>query len=126
MPSERPLIKTSLLQYTPSKSIKTFLPLEEAGNVNVFRYQPMPPRNAPPPVPVGLVESKGSSMLQSCGSCKPRQAESLKFSLAASVVSPNQNFQPLLKETVRPVAVCALMANAATNVINSRTRFFIV
>src|SRR6195952_975824 len=100
MPSERPLIKTSLLQYTPSKSIKTFLPLEEAGNVNVFRYQPIPPRNAPPPVPVGLVESKGSSILQSCGNCTLRQADSAMPPAVESLTSPRKNFQSLLKDSI--------------------------
>src|SRR6185503_2011933 len=78
-----PLIHTSLFIYTPSKSINTFLFLADAGNTNVLRYHPVPPRNAPPPVPVGLSLSNGNSMLQSCGSESERQVASLKAGCSA-------------------------------------------
>src|SRR5436189_3815081 len=70
-----------------------FLPFEDTGTENILRYQPIPPRKAPPPVPVGLVESNGNSMLQSCGRSRFRQeASSLPGSLNECTLS-SLNFQ---------------------------------
>ena len=47
-------------------------PFCRQGMVNVLRYQPRPPGNAPPPVPEGAFSLNSPSILQSCGrsSCR--------------------------------------------------------
>ncbi len=125
MPNECPFINTSLFLYTPSKSIKIFFDLSASGSVNVFLYQPIPPRNAPPPVPVGLVLSKGISILQSCGRFRLRHAASLNEVTIAAGSSPKKNFQSLLNLIV--VLDCALMVDiaAAINIKKIPINFFI-
>src|SRR5689334_15554657 len=83
--------------------------------VKVLRYQPMPPRNAPPPLPVGLSLSKGSSMLQSCGRSRLRHAASLKAGEEASVASPKKNFHPLLNDCVEGLACASLFSTDNKN-----------
>src|SRR5436190_12501366 len=118
-------MNTSLFLYTPSKSIKIFFPLSDPGSVNVLRYQPMPPLNAPPPFPVGLVLSKGSSTLQSCGRLSLRHESSLKVADEAKGLSPKKNFQLSLNLSV--VLDCAFTNPYCKEVTNKNSKmiFFI-
>src|SRR5215213_4223728 len=73
-----------------------FFSFSDAGTINVFLYQPVPPRRAPPPVPVGLALSKGNSILQSCGRFSVRHAASLMFGSLYALKLSNLNFHPSL------------------------------
>jgi hypothetical protein len=47
VPSEVPLIHTSLFMYTPSNSMRICLPAYDESSAKVFRYQPTPPAMNP-------------------------------------------------------------------------------
>src|SRR6476469_685303 len=82
--------------------MKTDLPFAEAGSVNVLRYQPIPPGNAPPPNPAGFFSLNSPSMLQSCGRFSARHFESSRSGVCPLVTSPKLNRQSLLKLIVFP------------------------
>src|ERR1051325_6265748 len=72
------------------------------GTVNVLRYQPMPPGNAPPPVPDGAFSSNFPSMLQSCGRSSCGHCESFNPVSCPFGTSPRLKRQFWLNETVFP------------------------
>src|ERR1044072_9532081 len=101
-PRECTFIQTSLLRYTPSNSTNTSFPLEVTGTVNVFRYHPKPPGNAPPPVPDGAFSLNSPSMLQSCGRSSCRHCASFNPVSCPFGTSPRLKRQSWLDETVFP------------------------
>src|SRR5438045_4958477 len=80
---------------------------DDPGTVNVFLYQPIPPRNAPPPFPVGLVESNGNSMLQSWGKSIFLHLESSKFAASALIVLSFIKRQSASNRIERAFCACA-------------------
>src|SRR4051812_44664562 len=82
--------------------MKISFPFAVAGIVNVLRYQPRPPGNAPPPVPDGAFSLNSPSILQSCGRLSCRHCESLKPASCAFATSPRLKRQFSLNETVLP------------------------
>src|ERR1035438_7229442 len=77
--------------------MEIILPLSVSGSTKRLRYQPIPPRKAPPPTPLGPAESKGNSMLQSCGKVTVRQAASSMATALYPFAASSLNFQLLLK-----------------------------
>src|SRR5678816_627688 len=73
--------------------MKTDLPFAEAGMMNVLRYQPIPPGNAPPPGVAGFFSLNSPSMLQSWGRFRALHLESLKSGASPLVTSPRLNRQ---------------------------------
>src|SRR5215510_15423361 len=100
VPSDSPLIQTSLLRYTPSNSMNTSRPESRGETANVLRYQPMPPGSAPPPAPAGFVSLNAPSMLQSCGTSSVRQPESRNVPSWAPETSPRWNRQSRSKSRI--------------------------
>ena len=82
--------------------MNTDLPFAEAGIMNVLRYQPMPPGNAPPPGVAGFFSLNSPSMLQSCGRFRALHLESLKSGASPLVTSPRLNRQSSPKFIVFP------------------------
>src|SRR6266542_1945434 len=99
----KPLIQTSLLAMTPSKSMKTRRPAYFAGSEKYLRYQPTPAGRKPPAPPVGFFSSKGPSILHSCGKSSFRKAPSSKSAFSAPGASPLRKRQSLSKEEVTRV-----------------------
>src|SRR5262249_24459431 len=94
VPSDSPLIQTSLLRYTPSNSMNTSRPESRAGTANILRYQPMPPGSAPPATPAGVVSLNAPSMLPSCGTSRGRPLESRNGPSWAPETSPRWDRPP--------------------------------
>src|SRR6185503_9468485 len=114
-PRYSPLIQTSLLRYTPSNSTNTNFPLEVIGTVNVFRYQPNPPGNAPPPVPEGAFSLNSPSILQSCGRSSCRHCASSNPVSCPFATSPRWKRQSWLNETLLPGREFAKQIEVAHN-----------
>src|SRR4026208_1999378 len=82
--------------------MKINFPLDVRGMGKVFRYQPRPPGNAPPPVPDGAFSLNSPSILQSCGKSSCRHCESFRSWSCPFVTSPRLKRQFWLNETLFP------------------------
>src|SRR5690348_10805764 len=93
--------------------MKVNFPFALSGTVKVLRYQPMPPGNAPPPVPDGAFSSNFPSILQSCGRSSCRHCASFNPVSWPFGTSPRLKRQFWLNETVFPGRGFAKQTEAA-------------
>src|SRR5512140_3661627 len=100
--------------------MKTTLPLEDSGTMNVFRYHPIPPGNAPPPGVAGLSLLKFPSMLQSWGTSTSRHCESFDAGSTPPGTSPRWNLQPELKSWVFLIRVVAPDSESPHSIMRPR------
>src|SRR5215216_4950306 len=96
--------------------MKISFPFAVAGTVKLLRYQPMPPGNAPPPVPEGAFSLNSPSMLQSCGRSSRRHCESFRSTPCPLETSPSWKRQSWLNETLLPGRELATQMKAARKI----------
>src|SRR5690349_8557383 len=105
--------------------MKVNFPFALSGTVKVLRYQPMPPGNAPPPVPDGAFSSNLPSILQSCGRSSCRHCESFRPVSCPFVTSPRLKRQFWLNETIFPGRGFARVSEAAHSSTHKLTMIFL-